>query len=110
MGCTVEQYVEMKSEAKRCLAGGGSPESTPIRTFNSRRDIARRLGYGWNLTLGEWWMLWAESGKWGERGMGGYCLCRLDTSEPFEIGNVEIRNGMKGLKRNRRDRNEEVGE
>lgn len=45
------------------------------------------------LTFEEWVKVWAESGKWDQRGRkrGQYCMSRINDVGHYELGNVEIK-------------------
>lgn len=46
----------------------------------------------WQLSFGQWWRIWSESGKWSERGRGkgGYVMARHGDKGPYALGNVKI--------------------
>jgi hypothetical protein len=92
-GCSYEQYrqlVSMGSASKK--AGDNTQNTTPTGAFKSQRRNAIRRGIGWKITLWEWWSVWADSGKWDQRGRGksGYVMCRSGDTGDYEIGNVYI--------------------
>lgn len=91
-GCTLEQLHELRAMGRRIVANGGGREKTPIGAFSHQRCAARRRGIEWNLTLWQWWTIWAESGKWYERGRhgDGYVMCRFRDDGPYEIANAYI--------------------
>lgn len=64
----------------------------PVRAFSQQRNNAMRRGIPWHFTLGQWWTIWLESGKWGERGRGhgAYVMARKGDCGAYEPGNVEI--------------------
>lgn len=82
------------------------------RAFSSQRRNARARGIAWRLTLGQWWDIWAKSGKWEQRGRekGQYVLARYrdqDAYEPFNVwvclGSENIREARSHTKRRRGD-------
>lgn len=47
------------------------------------------------LTFPQWWAIWQESGRWADRGVGkGYGMFRPDGSQPYRVGNADIRSGV----------------
>jgi len=62
----------------------------PVHRFRMQRSNSRRRGIDWKLTFAEWWLVWHESGKWDERGRGGYVMARHSDSGAYERGNVKI--------------------
>ena len=75
-GCTIEQWRSIPARAR--LA------------FLMQRKNARRDDNAWALSVWDWWTLWRDSDRWGQRGRGRYVLGRLDRSEPWALGNVAI--------------------
>lgn len=66
--------------------GGG------VSAFRQQRTNAARRGIGWHLSLGDFWRIWQESGRWQERGRGKgkYCLARYADRGDYTIGNVWV--------------------
>lgn len=63
----------------------------PLRLYERQRQSAKNRGIEWDMSFGEWWNIWQESGKWGLRGRGkGYCMARFGDSGPYKADNVEI--------------------
>jgi hypothetical protein len=76
-GCSVAQYHEIKGRS--------------LRFFQDQRKQAGYRGIGWELTLGQWWKIWQDSGHWIHRGQGqGYVMCRVGDAGPYAAGNVFI--------------------
>lgn len=72
-----------------------------VTRYVQMRNNAKRYGIEFNLTWTQWWHLWQESGHWDGRGIGaGYCMARIDTSKPIELGNVRIEDGITRASRN----------
>lgn len=65
---------------------------TPIAGYLMQRRNARERGIAFNLTFAQWWNIWEESGKWGERGRNAdsACMSRVGDSGIYEVGNVYI--------------------
>lgn len=84
-GCTAEQFRSVRGDRKL-----GS--KSPYQAFHNQSHNAGYRGVPWRLTFWEWWQVWAESGKWEERGRGvtGYCMCRNGDEGAYEAGNVYI--------------------
>lgn len=76
-GCTRAQYAEIRAVKAD-------------KRFNQQKSTARTRGIGWNLTLGQWWAIWQKSGRWDERGVTGYVMCRYRDKGPYAVGNVYI--------------------
>lgn len=91
-GCSREQYRALLSHGKALMKDGVCRERTPIGAFSAQRCHARRRGIEWNLKLWDWWTVWRESGKWGQRGRtkDAYVMCRFGDEGPYELGNVYI--------------------
>lgn len=59
------------------------------RKFQAQRRNAQVRSIEWELTLGQWWRLWQESGLWGKRGRGdGYCMARKGDIGPYSACNI----------------------
>jgi hypothetical protein len=63
-----------------------------VDAYNRQKCNAGKRGIGWNLTLGEWWRIWSDSGKWAERGRGRgkYHMARNRDGGTYAAGNVRI--------------------
>jgi hypothetical protein len=98
-GCSAEQWTELRDLGLQMIRDGLSKECTPIRAFGHQRNAAiRKRNIAWQLTLGEWWAIWVESGRWPERGLGrGYMMCRKGDIGPYSIDNVFIGPGVENL-------------
>ena len=65
---------------------------TPWGAFQRQRHTARRRDVKWDLTFGDWWRAWLDSGQWEQRGRkpGQYCLTREDMRQGFTKDNIHI--------------------
>lgn len=70
----------------------------PIGKFRRHRQNAKNRGIEWGLTFREWWDIWQESGKWDERGRGGYVMARFGDTGPYAKDNVEIVTSSQNIK------------
>lgn len=63
-----------------------------VHAWMQQRTNARRRGIGWHLTIGQFWKIWQDSGKWSNRGCGKgkYCLSRYGDLGDYRIGNVWV--------------------
>lgn len=69
------------------------------RAYVEQRRSAGARGIVWGMTLGEWWTLWQQSGRWLERGRGpGYCMARIADDGPYAAWNVEIITNSQNIK------------
>lgn len=89
-GVTEAQWYELKEIERRMRSEGHGRDRTPITAFTKQRTRAANRGIEWKLSLWEWWSVWVESGKWLERGKGGYVMCREGDRGAYQIGNVRI--------------------
>ncbi len=84
-----------------------SPEVQDARTrYNVQKHHAiKKRNISFDLTFEEWYKIWLDSGRWQERGRGGYVMARFGDKGPYAIGNVEIKHHIdnmhdtKGMKR-----------
>lgn len=84
-GCTYEQYQTLLRLPRRTKYSG------PTSAFQLQRNNAMRRGIAWEFKLWDWWQVWQESGKWGERGRGqGYVMARRGDEGAYAPGNVFI--------------------
>lgn len=65
---------------------------TPKKAYSNQLSMARKRGIEWLLTFDEWWEIWAQSGKWEQRGRhkGGYVMARYGDVGPYSRENVRI--------------------
>lgn len=81
--------------------GASSDSDSPMGRYAQHRKNARQRGLGWNFTFAEWWRVWLESGKWGERGRGkqGYVMARWgDGQVPYSVNTVYICTSAQNIK------------
>lgn len=62
------------------------------KLYTQQKSNAKWRGVEFKLTLEEWKTLWLDSGKWEQRGrgVGKYCMCRVNDCGAYEVGNVFI--------------------
>jgi hypothetical protein len=61
--------------------------------FVAQRDRARDRNVQWDMTFGEWWSVWHQSGQWAERGRSGAesaVMARRGDAGPYSVSNVYI--------------------
>lgn len=65
----------------------------PSYFFVQQRRNAATRGISWELTFGQWWSIWEQSGKWTERGRGAdlYVMSRPGDEGPYSVDNVVIK-------------------
>lgn len=64
--------------------------NTPKGIFSAQKRKAKQRGIKWELSFDEWWKVWEESGKWNQRGVDGYAMCRNGDSGSYSMDNVRI--------------------
>ena len=76
-----------------------SPEIRQARDkYNVQKHCAiKRRNIGFELTFEEWYDIWQKSGKWEQRGKGGYCMARHNDTGPYAVGNVEIKHHSENM-------------
>lgn len=90
-GCTWQQWQDLKQIGRDMRSAGKGLFTTPTGAWRGQRNNAKRRGIEWELTLGQWWDIWQQSGHWDERGRGqGYVMCRHGDEGPYAVGNVFI--------------------
>lgn len=87
MDCTYLEFAQISKASK-----GVSKNRTPRGAFYQQRRNAELRGIEWNLSMGQWWRIWQESGHWDQRGKGfnKYVMCRKNDVGPYAVGNVFI--------------------
>jgi hypothetical protein len=62
------------------------------KRYLQQRAQARMRKVPFTITLDEWIKLWADSGKWEQRGRrkDQYCMSRIGDKGGYELGNVFI--------------------
>lgn len=64
--------------------GSSGTAGSPMNRYVEQRSNCKRKKGKWEFTFKTWWDLWVQSGKWEERGLGGYVLGRVgDASTPM---------------------------
>lgn len=79
--------------------------------FRWQRRTAEYRGITWTLTLGQWWDVWQESGKWACRGRrkDEYVMSRIDDKGGYVYGNVYITSASNNCREARYGENAERG-
>lgn len=90
--CDYATYIDVIWIGKTMMRSGRGREVTPRGAFDRQKQSAISRGIDWQLTFGQWWRLWQQSGKFQERGRkrGQYVMARIGDSGPYAIGNVQI--------------------
>jgi len=62
------------------------------KRYLQQRARARMRMISFTISLTEWIKIWADSGKWDQRGIGKgqYCMSRVGDAGGYEVGNVFI--------------------
>jgi hypothetical protein len=90
-GMSFSEWQEFMAVVHDLKRAGTPTYRLPSYAFRSQRNAAKHRGIVWNMTLAEWWSVWRDSGKWGQRGRGqGYVMCRHGDVGPYAVGNVFI--------------------
>jgi hypothetical protein len=60
--------------------------------YTQQKANATGRGIEFRLTFDEWMAVWAQSGRWSERGKrrGQFVMCRVGDTGVYEVGNVFI--------------------
>jgi hypothetical protein len=64
-----------------------------LHAYRRQSTRAAQRGIGWEMTFGQWWRIWIESGRWEERGRshaGSAVMSRKGDVGPYSVGNVRI--------------------
>lgn len=86
-GCSDDTLVQINGSR----LSSGPHRKTIAGRFREQKANASTRGIIWEITLPEWWQIWQESGRWGDRGTGkGYCMARYGDSGAYVVGNVYI--------------------
>jgi hypothetical protein len=76
---------------------------TPQFYYNQQKQNAKHRGIPWEFDFEDWWKVWRDSGKWGERGckLGQFVMARRGDAGPYSVENVVImeagKNGSEAL-------------
>ena len=82
-----------KQEKQKLHVGAdGTYRGSPVARYHRQRQNALKRNIPWEFTLGEWWEVWSNSGKWDQagRGKGKYAMARLGDKGPYAPWNVKI--------------------
>lgn len=79
-----ERILSLRKERERLWI------NTPKGIFSVQKRKAKQRGIEWKLSFNEWWKVWEESGKWNQRGVDGYAMCRNGDSGSYSMDNVRI--------------------
>lgn len=62
------------------------------KAYRQHKNNSASRGIAFDLTLGQWWAVWQSSGHAHERGrgVGKYCMSRINDSGGYTLGNVHI--------------------
>lgn len=62
------------------------------KAYRQQKNTAYWRGIEWEISFKDWWEIWQQSGKWGERGRtkGCYVMARYGDVGPYKVGNVVI--------------------
>ena len=71
-----------------------------LKVYKAQKSNAKTRGIDFLLTFEQWLAIWNESGKLLERGRGAnkFCMCRVNDSGAYEIGNVFIGTGRENVR------------
>lgn len=63
-----------------------------LKAYTQHKSNAKTRGIEMLMTFEQWKSVWADSGKFEERGRGAekYCMCRVGDLGHYELGNVFI--------------------
>lgn len=91
-GMSREERARFRAATLAMLAAGVPHAQTPHGRFIMQTRNDRRRGIPWCLTLGAWWRIWQDSGKWDDRGRAAeaYVMARKRDKGAYQVGNVEI--------------------
>jgi hypothetical protein len=90
-GCSEAIYQKLLGIGRALTRRGIHRERQPIGAYIRQRQNARARGIEWKISLGAWWQIWEESGKFWERGRGnGFVMGRYGDEGAYEVGNVYI--------------------
>lgn len=97
-GCTHAEALNINGGMILSMPG------SPADTYKDSRRSAIKNGFGWEITLPEWWDIWASSGKWAKRGRDTthFAMYRKDEQLPFRPDNLEILRFGEGIARLRK--------
>lgn len=87
----IEQKYGVTPEVLKTLQANGAALRYQYHKRNSKN---RAIPF--NLTLGQWWSVWAASGKYDlcGKGIGKFCMSRIKDSGAYELGNVHIQSSQ----------------
>jgi len=83
IGCARDEYFQLTGEKYKYL-------STHARRYHEHKQNAIRRGIGFTLTFPQWFGIWKQSGHYGERGRGKYCMGRIGDTGAYSVDNVYI--------------------
>lgn len=73
--------------------GGHEQFVDALQKFRDQRMRSKQRGIAWDLSFGQWWRIWAASGKWSMRGRSvadSAVMARVWDVGPYSYGNVYI--------------------
>ena len=76
-------------------------EKTKIfKSYRMQKSNARTRKIPFLLTYEQWLTIWNESGKLAQRGRGAnkFCMCRVNDTGAYEVGNVFIGTGRENVR------------
>jgi hypothetical protein len=90
-GCSLAEALALNAGQPLRLSGSAA------RRYTYQRQAAFARGIDWEITFPEWVRVWAESGRWSQRGVGrgAYCMARNGDAGPYRVGNVSIETCVK---------------
>lgn len=81
-----------KERRRRRQAALKRYDQSPRGRYKQQKRNAKIRGIDWQLTYEQWCKIWADSGRWDQRGnwAEGYVMMRPGDVGPYAVGNVVI--------------------
>lgn len=88
-GCSLDELYSLNDG----ISPWSQQRGNRARIFFLQKRAMLLNGVEWKLTFPEWCKVWDDSTMWSNRGRGKgkVTLARIDSTKPFEVGNVAIR-------------------
>ena len=95
-GYSANEYLEIKNL-----------HTKPVLRYTEQRRNANTRGIVWKMNFRQWWSIWIDSGKWGERGRdyGKYVMARFGDKGDYCVGNVHIISAQQNIVDGYKNRN-----